>query len=125
MHDQVLATGKPAKVEVKVGEGGEPFSGELPQISVSEPKLEGDPYSGVLAGGDVENQSGEDLERLLLYAVATKGERGRRRRPRRDRTAQGEAEADPLQHLLHRRPRAAPRWRSPSSRSLPGLRARD
>jgi hypothetical protein len=73
VHDQILATGVPAKVEVRVGEGGEPFQGEQPQISVSDPKLEGDPYSGVLAGGNVENQSGEDLERLLLYAVATKG----------------------------------------------------
>jgi hypothetical protein len=73
VHDQILATGAPAKVEVKVGEGGEPFKGEQPQISVSEPKLEGDPFSGVLAGGNVENESGEDLDRLLLYAVATKG----------------------------------------------------
>lgn len=73
VHDQVLATGKPAKVEVKVGEGGMPFSGEPPRISVSDPKLEGDPYSGVLAGGNVENESGEDVERLLLYAVATEG----------------------------------------------------
>lgn len=73
VHDQILATGKPTTVEVKVGEGGEPFSGKQPQISVSEPKLEGDPYSGVLAGGNVVNESGEDLERLLLYAVATKG----------------------------------------------------
>jgi hypothetical protein len=73
VHDQILATGKPAKVEVTVGEGGEPFTGEQPRIAVSEPRLEGDPYSGVLAGGEVENESGEDLERLLLYAVATKG----------------------------------------------------
>lgn len=73
VHDQILATGKPAKVEVRVGEGGEPFKGEQPQVSVSDPKLEGDPYSGVLAGGNVVNESGEDLERLLLYAVATKG----------------------------------------------------
>lgn len=73
VHDQILAAGTPAKVEVKVGEGGEPFSGEQPRISVSDPKLEGDPYSGVLAGGNVENQSDEDVERLLLYAVATKG----------------------------------------------------
>lgn len=73
VHDQVLATGKPAKVEVKVGEGGRSFSGELPAVTVSEPKIEGDPYSGLLAGGNVENESGEDLERLLLYAVATKG----------------------------------------------------
>lgn len=73
VHDQVLAAGKPARVDVKVGEGGEPFSGAQPRISVSEPKLEGDPYSGILAGGEVEYSSGEDLERLLLYAIATKG----------------------------------------------------
>jgi hypothetical protein len=73
VHDQILAAGKPAKVEVRVGVGGEPFKGEQPPIAVSEPKLEGDPYSGLLAGGDVEYESGEDLDRLLLYAVATKG----------------------------------------------------
>lgn len=73
VHDQVLASGKPAKVEVKVGEGGRPFKGKQPQVAVTEPKLEGDPYSGILAGGDVEYGSGEDLERLLLYAIATKG----------------------------------------------------
>jgi hypothetical protein len=73
VHDQILATGAPARVEVKVGEGGEPFEGGQPRISVSNPKLEGDPYSGVLAGGNVENRSGEDLERVLLYAIATRG----------------------------------------------------
>jgi hypothetical protein len=75
VHDQILATGKPAEVEVKVGEGGEAFDGEQPPISITEPKLEGDPYSGVLAGGEVENESGDDLDRLLLYAVATEGGR--------------------------------------------------
>lgn len=73
VHDQILATGKPAKVEVKVGEGGTPFGGEQPQVSVSAPKIEGDPFSGVLAGGNVTNESGEDIDRLLLYAVARKG----------------------------------------------------
>lgn len=73
VHDQVLAAGRPVEVEVEVGEGGRPFDGELPPVTVSDPKLEGDPYSGLLAGGNVENESGEDLERLLLYAVATKG----------------------------------------------------
>jgi len=72
VHDQILASGKPAKVEVKVGEGGQPFSGELPSVSVSVPKIEGDPFSGVLAGGTVSDESGEDLDRLLLYAVARK-----------------------------------------------------
>jgi hypothetical protein len=73
VHDQILASGKPAEVEVRIGAGGEPFEGEQPRISLTEPELEGDPYSGVLAGGEVENESGEDLERLLLYAVATEG----------------------------------------------------
>lgn len=73
VHDQVLAIGKPAKVEVTVGAGGEAVSAEQPEVSVSAPKLEGDPYTGVAAGGEVINESGEDIERLLLYAVARKG----------------------------------------------------
>jgi hypothetical protein len=73
VHDQVLAVGKPAAVKVTVGAGGEEASGEQPRVSVTEPKLEGDPYTGVAAGGEVVNESGEDIERLLLYAVAHKG----------------------------------------------------
>lgn len=75
VHDQVLATGKPAEVKATVGAGGEEFSGEQPTVSVSEPKLEGDPFTGVAAGGEVVNESGEDLDRLLLYAVARDGGR--------------------------------------------------
>jgi len=75
VHDQVLATGKPAKVKATVGEGGEEFSGEIPEVAVGQPKLEGDPYTGVAAGGDVVNESGEDLARLLLYAVARQGDK--------------------------------------------------
>lgn len=74
VHDQVLATGKPKTVEVVVGEGGTPFSGEVPEFTVSAPKIEGDPYSGVVAGGNAENESGEKVDRLLLYAVARKGD---------------------------------------------------
>jgi hypothetical protein len=75
VHDQVLATGKPKTVEVVVGEGGIPFSGEVPEFTVSEPKVEGDPYSGVVAGGNVENKSGGKVDRLLLYAVARDGDK--------------------------------------------------
>lgn len=74
VHDQVLATGTPEKVEVTVGAGGTPFSGEAPKFTATEPKLEGDPYSGVVADGDAFNESGEKQERLLLYAVATEGD---------------------------------------------------
>jgi hypothetical protein len=73
VHDQVLVTGKPKSVEVVVGDGGVPFGGEVPRFTVSQPKLEGDPYSGVVAGGNVENESGEKVDRLLLYAVAREG----------------------------------------------------
>jgi len=75
VNDQVLAAGKPAKVEVRVGASDAGFSGKQPAISVSEPKLEGDPYTGVAAGGNVVNESGEDLVRLLLYGVAREGDR--------------------------------------------------
>jgi hypothetical protein len=74
VHDQVLATGKPESVEVTVGEGGTPYSGGIPKFTVSEPKLEGDPYSGVVAGGNAENESGGKVERLLLYAIARQGD---------------------------------------------------
>ncbi|HEU4461013.1 MAG TPA: hypothetical protein VFR75_00330 [Solirubrobacterales bacterium] len=75
VHDQVLVTGKPKSVTVVVGEGGAQFGGKVPEFTVSEPKLEGDPYSGVVAGGNAENESGEKVDRLLLYAVAREGEK--------------------------------------------------
>jgi hypothetical protein len=73
VHDQVLATVKPKNAKVTVGAGGTPFDAQVPKFEVSAPKLEGDPYSGVVAGGKVENESGEEVDRLLLYAVARKG----------------------------------------------------
>lgn len=75
VHDQVLASGKPAEVKVKVGASEETFSAEPPKVAVSEPKLEGDPFTGVAAGGEVLNESGEDLDRLLLYGLAREGGR--------------------------------------------------
>lgn len=73
VNDQVLATGKPASVEVKVGVGGKPYDGAQPEIEVSEPKLEGDPTSGIVADGDVVNRTGEDQNRFLIFAVARQG----------------------------------------------------
>lgn len=73
VNDQVLATGKPKRVEVKVGADAGSFDGEIPQVEVSDPRLDGDPVSGIEATGDVVNRSGEDQGRLLLYVVARKG----------------------------------------------------
>lgn len=74
VNDQVLATGRPKSVRVTVGEGGIPYSDRIPEFTVSEPTVEGDPYSGVVAGGNVENESGGKVDRLLLYAVARQGD---------------------------------------------------
>jgi hypothetical protein len=73
VNDQVLVSGKPNSVKVKVGADAAPYSGEIPRIEASPPKLEGDPVSGIEATGDVVNQSGEEQGRLLLYVVARKG----------------------------------------------------
>lgn len=73
VHDQVLATGKPTSVEVRIGASDTTFSGELPRVSVSGPRLEGDPYTGIAAAGEALNRSGADLDRLLLYGIARQG----------------------------------------------------
>jgi hypothetical protein len=73
VNDQVLASGKPHSVKVKIGAGDSTFTGELPDIEVSEPQLAGDPVSGIEATGTVVNRTGTDQGRLLLYAVARKG----------------------------------------------------
>lgn len=75
VNDQVLGVGKPKSVKVKVGTGGGVHSGPLPEIEVSQPRIEGDPVSGVSATGTVVNKTGVDQRRLLLYVVARKGDR--------------------------------------------------
>lgn len=73
VNDQVLAGGRPAKVEVRVGADAGSYSGEIPEIELSEPTLSGDPVSGIEATGDVVNRSGEEQGRLLFYVVARSG----------------------------------------------------
>jgi hypothetical protein len=73
VNDQVQASGRPKSVKVKVGAGSDSYSGPLPEIEVSSPTIEGDPVSGIEATGTVVNRTGEDQERLLLYAIGTKG----------------------------------------------------
>jgi hypothetical protein len=73
VNDQVLASGEPKSVKVKVGASSDSYSGPLPEIEVSAPKLEGDPVSGIEATGSVVNRTGEEQERLLLYAIGRQG----------------------------------------------------
>jgi len=75
VNDQVLASGKPTSVKVKVGESTDSYRGTLPHIEVSAPRVEGDPVSGLEATGTVVNRTGEEQGRLLLYALARRGDR--------------------------------------------------
>lgn len=75
VNDQVLATGKPKSVKVRVGASTASFSGAPPDIQVSSPTVAGDPVSGIEATGTVVNKTGADQGRLLLYGVARKGNR--------------------------------------------------
>jgi hypothetical protein len=74
VNDQVLGVGVPKSVKVTVGTGGGNYSGEVPDIEVSQPTLKGDPVSGISATGDVVNKTGEDQRRLLIYVVARRGD---------------------------------------------------
>lgn len=69
VNDQILATGTPATAKVKVGVSPHTFSGEIPEIEVTEPTLEG----GSVASGKVVNLTDSEQRRLLLYAIARKG----------------------------------------------------
>lgn len=75
VNDQVLATGKPKSVKVKVGASTDSYSGEMPEIEVSGPTIEGDPVSGLEVTGTVVNRTGTEQERLLLYAIGRRGGR--------------------------------------------------
>ena len=74
VNDQVLATGKPAKVKVKVGAAGQ-ASGALPRVDITPPKFQGDPVSGLSVVGKAHNRSDVLQRQLTLYAVALKGDR--------------------------------------------------
>lgn len=73
VNDQVIAAGVPRSVKVKVGAGGDTYAGPLPDIEVTEPRLEGDPVSGIEATGEVVNRTGQEQGRLLLYVIARRG----------------------------------------------------
>lgn len=72
VNDQVMPVGgKPASVEVTVGEA-KPLPAAIPEIVVSPPKLNQDPVSGLEATGTVVNKSGIEQSDLVLYAIARK-----------------------------------------------------
>lgn len=73
VHDQVMATSKPVKVEATIGTADGKYPAQLPEIVVSPPTLENDPVSGKFVSGTVVNKSSVEQVDLLLSAVALKG----------------------------------------------------
>jgi hypothetical protein len=74
VNDQILATGTPKKVDVKVGVSQETLPPNPPQVEATPPKLKNDPVSGLQVEGDVTNDSGIPQTDLTLFAVARKGD---------------------------------------------------
>jgi hypothetical protein len=73
VNDQVAASGKPGTVRAKVGDG--PAVKDVPRITITAPRLEQDPVSGIAATGYVANGSKVEQRKLVVFAVATKGKR--------------------------------------------------
>ena len=75
VNDQVLPTaGKPASVEVTVGEA-KPLPDKIPEIVVSPPKLNRDPSSGLEVTGTVTNKSDIEQTNIVLYAIGRKNDK--------------------------------------------------
>jgi len=73
INDQVLpAAGTAAAVKARVGTA-KAAPADLPKLSVSAPRLEGDPVDGVAARGELVNDSKVEQKDLVVYGLARKG----------------------------------------------------
>ncbi|CAN5545709.1 hypothetical protein BH10ACT11_BH10ACT11_11100 [soil metagenome] len=72
VNDQILGTGKAKSVKVKIGEAQAPLPQKLPAVKIDPPKLVNDSVSGTEATGEVENETGIDQKKLVLFAVGVK-----------------------------------------------------
>jgi hypothetical protein len=75
VDDQILATGTPKTVDVKVGVSQDTLPPNPPQVEATPPKLKNDPYSGLQVEGTVKNDSNVQQIALTLFAVARKGDK--------------------------------------------------
>jgi hypothetical protein len=73
VDDQILASGTPKSVDVKVGVTQQTLPPNPPQVEATPPKLKVDPVSGVQAEGTVKNDSSIQQVNLTLFGVARKG----------------------------------------------------
>jgi hypothetical protein len=74
VNDQVIAAESPRNVRAKVGTGPA-VNGGVPRVTLTRPRLEQDPVSGVAATGFAANRSKVEQRKLVVFAVASKGSR--------------------------------------------------
>ena len=104
VNDQVLASGKPKSVKVKVGaERRLLLRRACPRSRSPRPRSKATRSPGIEATGTVVNKTGEDQERLLLYAVARKGGKVVAAGRGAIEHLKPDDETPALRHLLHRR----------------------
>ncbi len=75
VNDQVFATSPPAKAKAKVGAAEGDAPADAAAIRVGRVTLGEDPVSGLAATGAVTNPGAKDQRRVLLTAVARKGDK--------------------------------------------------
>jgi hypothetical protein len=73
VNDQIAAAGQARNVQAKVGEAR--AVKDVPRVTVTRPRLEQDPVSGVAAVGFAANRSRVEQRKLVVFAVARKGRR--------------------------------------------------
>jgi hypothetical protein len=74
VNDQVAATGRPRAVRAKAGDARVVRAG-IPKVTVTRPRLEQDPVSGMAAVGFAANRSRVDQRKLVVFAVARRAGR--------------------------------------------------
>jgi hypothetical protein len=75
VNDQIDVARRPSKVEAEVGAATAGAPHNVPRIELTRPRLESDPVSGVAATGFAANRSKVEQRKLVLFAVARRGDR--------------------------------------------------
>jgi hypothetical protein len=73
VNDQVNASGKPRRVEARVGREHTRVSGSPPKLEIRNVKVTVDPVDGLAATGLIVNRSGVEQRKLTVFGVARAG----------------------------------------------------
>ena len=73
VNDQVFVSSQPKSVNVQVGNTNSTETVDPSTLTVSKPTVVTDPVSGIEANGTIDNSSSNEVDQVLLFAVARKG----------------------------------------------------